>query len=73
MSKQSIAKEKQGYTPYAQKVCASCVFFTKETVPSGWQKFTVDKNLRCVKGGFKVGKMSTCDEWTHANPPNVES
>tara|TARA_R110000868_G_C10453727_1_gene726678 strand:+ start:226 stop:465 length:240 start_codon:yes stop_codon:yes gene_type:complete len=69
MSKQSEAKVNQGYVKYAQKVCAGCAHFSKqtETVRGTFRTYTVDKMMRCGKGGFKVGKMSTCNEWQAPN------
>ena len=74
MSKQSEAKEKQGYTPKAiPQTCANCASFQMDVVdvpgwdgkPSGYKKET---NLKCSIGGFAVKKMGTCDEFTGAQP-----
>ena len=67
MSKQSEAKEKQGYTPKATpRTCATCGHFQMDTVEreSFGQKWTEDKNLRCGIGGFAVKKMATCNMWS---------
>lgn len=70
MSKQSEAKEKQGYVAKAiPMVCMNCKHFKfdhvqtikpSDRLPDGWWE---DKNLRCGKGGFAVKKMGTCNEF----------
>jgi hypothetical protein len=67
MSKQSEAKEKQGYVPKLQpQACMHCKNFEHEQVlmKTPWSSYTKDTNLRCKLGGFKVMKMGTCNEWT---------
>lgn len=73
MSKQSEAKERQGYTPKPiPHVCGTCGNITSDLVemtgymgkPNG---FVVEKNIRCGIGGFAVKKMATCDEWRPRN------
>lgn len=73
MSKQSDAKEKQGYVAKAvPRTCSMCARFTKdtETKSSVWvgETYTVDSNLRCSIGGFAVKK------WPHVicGIPNPE-
>lgn len=71
MSKQSEAKEKQGYTPKAiPQTCQNCSQFLFDRVqtqqptahnPAGYWE---DKNQRCGIGGFAVKKMGTCNEFT---------
>ena len=67
MSKQSEAKERQGYVPKAlPRTCCNCAHFKMdtETKTTQWgQSWTVDTNLRCAIGGFAVKKMGTCNEW----------
>lgn len=60
-SKQQIAKEQQGYTREISN-CSNCKNFIceVETVNVHW---TVERNLRCSIGGFKVNKTATCDMW----------
>ena len=66
MSKQSEAKEKQGYTKQAP-CCSNCNFFTSkiESVKSGWssQEFKHESELRCLIGKFKVLKNSWCNQY----------
>ena len=60
MSKQSEAKEEQGYTKKLP-TCSTCLNFKMETVPSAWNdKYLIEKNLRCKIGKFKVMKTATC-------------
>jgi len=62
MSKQSDAKAEQNYTREL-KTCSNCKHFTYETEKSGWNNsYTIEKNLRCGIGGFKVHKTATCDK-----------
>jgi len=68
MSKQSEAKEKQGYVPKAKpKTCVNCKHFAHEQIlmKTPWSSYTKDTNLRCTLGGFKVMKMGTCNEWAN--------
>ena len=69
MSKQSEAKEKQGYNQKAaRRVCSTCGHFKSDMKnqlgyngePSGYM---VEKNLKCGLGGFAVKKMALCNEW----------
>ena len=63
MSKQSKAKEAQGFTKQLN-CCAICKHFTyeSETINSQWSNNTlvIKRNLRCSLGGFKCGQMTTC-------------
>jgi hypothetical protein len=69
MSKQSEAKEKQGYVEkFVPTVCSNCAHYTFDRVqtqegttwrPEGW---FADKNLRCGIGGFAVKKTGSCAE-----------
>lgn len=67
MSKQSEAKESQGYVPKPTwPVCSTCMYFSsdKEVIPPANQwntAYTKESNLRCSLGGFKVAKLGTCD------------
>lgn len=69
MSKQSEAKEKQGYTPKAvPRTCQNCSSFAFDMVQTKkateWREaYFEDKNLRCEIGGFAVKKMGTCNEF----------
>lgn len=69
MSKQSEAKERQGYNPEAsQRVCGQCIYFKSDKVeqcgydgkPNGYM---LEKNLRCGLGGFTVKKLALCNDW----------
>jgi len=63
MSKQSEAKEKQGFLKKSP-TCSNCVNFCLETekYTTQWspQEFTREFNLRCKIGDFKVGKSNWC-------------
>jgi len=62
MSKQSDAKEKQGYTKVL-KTCSNCQHLRKETeqLKGYFGRYAVDKKTRCYIGEFAVQKMATCD------------
>lgn len=70
MSRQSEAKEKQGYVAKSiPRTCPNCKHYQFDHVqigpistlyPDGWWE---DKNLRCDKGGFAVKKMGSCNEF----------
>lgn len=69
MSKQSEAKEKQGYIakPVA-RVCANCAYYRSDVVEHppyySWSKpYHEEKNRRCDIGGFAVNKTATCNHW----------
>lgn len=64
MSKQSEARARMGYIPkLVPNTCSQCRFFEKfiEVDPYGYSHV---KSLRCLKGGFAVKKMGSCDEWS---------
>jgi hypothetical protein len=62
MSKQSEAKERQGYTR-TLNTCSNCENFTCDKVRSEWNpSYSIERNLRCALGGFKVHKTATCKE-----------
>lgn len=77
MSKQSEAKEKQGYNPKpVPHVCGTCGNFESDMDWPKWVKDEPEKykdfmtesskketNTRCLLGGFAVKKMGTCREW----------
>jgi hypothetical protein len=67
MSKQSEAKEKQGYVPKAiPQTCGNCGhFLSTKAKCAGYfgGEYIDEKNLRCGVGGFAVKKMGTCNEW----------
>ena len=68
MSRQSEAKEAQGYVAKAiPQTCVNCCHFESEMVKreSRWMdtKWNEEKNLRCGIGRFAVKKMGTCNEW----------
>jgi hypothetical protein len=62
MSKQSEAKEKQGYRPKANpNLCGNCTHFKFDhLIRVGGDK---KANLRCDLGGFKVSAKGDCNEW----------
>lgn len=69
VSKQSEAKERQGYVAKAaQRVCMTCKHFQSDleeqrgynSKPNGYM---MEKNIRCGLGGFAVKKMGLCNEW----------
>lgn len=63
MSKQSEAKEKQGFLKKSP-TCSNCIHFSveKEDYQTQWssQTFTREFNIRCKLGDFKVGKSNWC-------------
>jgi len=68
LSKQSEAKEKQGWLKHGP-ACGNCQSFTWEdkTVDYGpcYGLHVLEINLRCKEGEFKTGKSSWCrwHEW----------
>ncbi len=65
MSKQSIAKENQGYVAKPTwPVCGNCASYASEFVTEppafGFGEWAREINVRCTIGGFKVGKSGTC-------------
>jgi len=79
MSRQSDAKNKQGYqakpTPH---ICSTCKHFQFDRVqtqaPSTWNPngYFEDKNLRCGMGGFAVKKTAACNEWELKPADSIE-
>ena len=69
MSKQSEAKERQGYNAKAaQRVCMTCQHFMSDHEEQrGYDGrlngYMMEKNIRCGLGGFAVKKMGLCNEW----------
>lgn len=66
MSKQAVAKLKQGYKDKAIPcVCQYCVYFNFDQIvrPAAghYAEWTEDKNFRCSIGEFAVKKMATCE------------
>lgn len=70
MSKQSIAKEKQGYVPkLIPCVCSNCRHFASTIIaahdgPGGWHIPETETNIHCALGNFAVKKMGSCHEWS---------
>jgi hypothetical protein len=61
MSKQSVAKENQGYTKTPKK-CSDCKHFRFKAEATGrYNTYTIKRELRCGIGGFKVNKTATCN------------
>lgn len=60
MSKQSEAKEAQGYTKTPVN-CASCKNFTSKLEKASWGNHYNEKGLRCTIGEFKVNKTASCN------------
>lgn len=64
MSKQSKAKEDQGYVDRAEpQVCCKCAHYTSDLErKSAWgNNWIEEKNKRCGIGNFAVKKMGTCN------------
>ncbi len=64
MSKQSEAKEKQGFKEQSN-MCSNCEHFTleRDEYSSGsFGTYFIEENLRCTLGNFKVNKKNTCNE-----------
>jgi hypothetical protein len=61
MSKQSAAKEHQGYTRCTPQ-CGRCIHFKSDKVVAtfGVGAFQEERNLRCKIGNFKVNKTAWC-------------
>ena len=63
MSKQSEAKLNQGFKKDSPK-CSNCGYFSsiKTEEKSKWSShvFIKESELRCKKGGFKIGKSNWC-------------
>ena len=72
MSKQADAKTAQNYQ--AKPVwpeCRICAHFQSDKTHTraafGGAIYTEEKNLRCGRGGFKVAKLGTCDDFLSRN------
>lgn len=66
MSKQSDAKQKQGYVSKAvPQTCMTCANFKSDisVIPTTYGTYSKESNVRCGTGGFAVKKMGTCEEW----------
>jgi hypothetical protein len=63
MSKQSEAKEKQGFQKECPK-CSNCKFFKSEKFieETRWGNYEREQNIRCSLGEFKVGKSNWCNQ-----------
>lgn len=70
MSKQSEAKDNQGYNPKPRpQICRECKNFQFEKVFTheyAREKYYKDKNLKCCIGGFAVKKIATCKQFTYS-------
>ena len=66
MSKQSEAKEAQGYQENAN--CSNCANYLSDTKIRGY--YYVEHNIRCGIGGFEIKKTATCEKW---EPKNEQS
>jgi hypothetical protein len=75
MSKQSQAKEKQGFVKKSP-TCSNCVNFSMvtEEYRTQWssQVFTRESNFRCKLGEFKVGKSNWCKLHSFGKASNEE-
>ena len=62
MSKQSVAKETQGYVAeFIPPTCQHCVHFKLDIVfIPACKPYNKEKNLRCTLGGFAVKKRGSC-------------
>lgn len=80
MSKQSEAKERQGYEAKpVQRVCGTCKYFKSDKEFPAWMRdgkhdhylsddgYMQETNKRCGIGGFAVKKTATCRGWRGAN------
>lgn len=78
MSKQSEAKEAQGYVAKpVPKTCANCQHFKSDNVLSyvghfDGKEYFKESNLRCGLGGFAVKKMATCSEFVAIENMTIE-
>lgn len=64
---QKANQQEMGYVPkLIPNTCSNCFHFACDVeldkTPFGVYSHTT--NLRCIKGGFPVKKMGTCNEWT---------
>jgi hypothetical protein len=65
MSKQSEAKQAQGYAEKVKRICCNCKHFgsikTEESGYMGvWYK---ESNIRCTLGDFAIKKTATCNKF----------
>lgn len=62
MSKQSEAKEKQGFKKDSPK-CANCIHFKseKQIEKTAYGDYEKESSMRCSLGEFKVGKSNWCE------------
>ncbi len=71
MSKQSEAKERQGYIQKpVPRTCANCKHYSSDMSSYlGWdkQEYFREENIRCSIGGFAIKKMATCNEFELAD------
>lgn len=79
MSKQSEAKQAQGYRT-EQHNCGSCKHRLSERVLPAWmrrenaekgrtydiERYGIDGNRRCGIGGFSIAQTATCNQWEAA-------
>ncbi len=75
MSKQSEAKEKQGYDPRpSERCCKTCSYFRFEMKWPKWiernprsqyrtEEYKRMRNLRCAIGNFAVTRQAVCELW----------
>lgn len=82
MSKQSEAKEAQGYEPKpTSATCGNCAHFKVGLALPEWAvraniqrpnrygpEYAREKYLRCSIGGFAVKKMATCSKFAAQKP-----
>ncbi len=64
MSKQSEAKEKQGYNPKPIPfICSNCAYYRSDFVEqkSYGAVWSEEKNIHCGIGKFAIKKTATCN------------
>lgn len=63
MSKQSEAKESQGFLKECHK-CSNCKYFSSEKIEekTRWGIYKKEINLKCSLGNFKVAKSNWCKQ-----------
>ena len=61
MSKQSEAKESQGFSKESPK-CSNCKYFSSEKFEeeTKWGIYQREQNVKCSLGNFKIGKSNWC-------------
>lgn len=78
MSKQSEAKEAQGYLKQSMS-CQHCKHFSSEFIDRNptWASssyiITEEKSIRCMLGGFSVQKTASCDKFERKTPSACNS